>query len=137
MQDPMPSAAASSRAGEAQDERLVGVEGGVVVAPIADRLDLRVGGADGAGDRVVLNPLVLGADAACDLQDRELAQQRIELELAQQRAAVAEPRPVGALRMSDHPKQLEGRRIMAGRGLGKREARHACVAYAPPGSRSP
>ena len=86
------------RARQAQHERLIGVERRVVVAAGLDRVDLLAGGADGPGDRVVLDPLVLGADLMSHLEDGQLTQQRVELELGQQRPAVSEPGAVGASR---------------------------------------
>ncbi len=78
--------------GEAHDEQRVALQR--TVLDRADRVDLRVGHPDGAGDRLVLVPLVLGAGRQRgDAQDRQLAQHRVQLQVAQQRAAPAQPRP--------------------------------------------
>jgi len=59
---------------EAENQALLRAQTRGLFAVVLDRGDLLVGGADGAGDRDMLHPLVGGVDEMGDLQDRELAQ---------------------------------------------------------------
>jgi hypothetical protein len=72
--------------GEAQHLQLELVERGGIGARL-ERRDLRLGEADLAGELLVLVHLVPGAAEHAHAQDRDLAQPRIELVVAQQRPA--------------------------------------------------
>src|SRR5205085_11346675 len=91
-------------AGEPEDLALYLGEALVVLAALPDGRYLRGARTNRPRDGDVLDPLVLGVAKAGDLQDRELAQDRIELELTEQCAGVLEPRIERALRVREHAK---------------------------------
>ena len=112
------------------DERVVAVE----PLPRARAVDLGIGRADVAGDLLVLDPLVLGAGRERgDAQDRQLAQDRVDLRRAEQRAAEGEPRAERRLGVGEQAEDVQRREHLerladalgrAGR-IDVRDARHA------------
>ena len=75
----------------------------------ADSRDLFVAGAEAARDRLVLDPLVLGARDRGRAQDRQLAPPRVELALAEDRAAEAQQRAHGGVGMGDRAEDVQRR----------------------------
>ena len=61
----------------------------------------------------MLDPLVLGLVEPGDLQDGQLARDRVELEVVgEQRATEAQVRPEGALRVGEHPEDVQRRQAL-------------------------
>src|SRR2546421_139389 len=76
-------------------------------SPRLDRRDLLLARAHAAGDRLVLDPLVLGAGDRSGAQDRQLAPPGVELALAEDRAAEAQQGADRRVGVGDRAKDVQ------------------------------